>query len=214
MNVATNRPRRAYAGVAPEQRDAQRRDALVAAGVQAFGERGYAAATIESICGEASVSTRDFYSYFAAKEDLLLAVYDRIIEQTMEAVASAVAAAIDRDEAATQVVRSGIAAFAHSMVEDERWARINFIEVVGVSAAVERRRRAVITEFGRYVSSTNEALALRGDVDRATLTPVHSVAMVGAIHETLTDWVLQSNRPPLEATIDVLADIFVAVLGR
>jgi AcrR family transcriptional regulator len=214
MTVKQNKPRRTYGGVAPEERDAQRREALVAAGIAAFGERGYAVATIESLCAQASVSTRDFYHYFASKEQLLLAVYDQIIDRTIRNVGAAVGSALVEGAESTTVIRAGISAFATSMVDDERWARINFIEIVGVSGDVEARRREVIADFGRFVAGISETLVERGDFDRGALTPVHSVAMVGAIHETLTDWLLQSERAPLDQTIDALVEIFAAVLRR
>lgn len=214
MNVKQENPRRHYAGISSDERDARRRAALITAGIALFGERGYASTTIESLCSRVSLSTRDFYRYFATKEDLLLAVYDRIIDDTMRAVGAAVGTALTRQADAPELIRAGIAAFAGSMVEDERWARINFIEVIGVSPRVELRRREVIGDFGRFVAGINETLVEHGDLDRATLTPVHAVAMVGAVHETLTDWVVSTQRRPLDETIDVLVDIFTAVLRR
>lgn len=212
MPVKQSQPRRAYAGIAAEERDAQRRLALIESGIDSFAEHGYAQTTIESVCSGANVSTRDFYRYFKGKEELLLTVYDQIIDETMRAVGTAVGAALADFKGTRAVIRAGVAAFAMSMTGDERWARINFIEVVGVSADVELRRREVIGDFGRLVAGISETLAERGLADRATLSPVHSVAMVGAIHETLTDWMLQSERPPIDQTIDALVDIFTAVL--
>lgn len=209
------RAKRGYAGISAADRDTMRRERLIAAGIAGFGTDGYPATTIESLCGHASVSTRDFYSYFKTKEDLLLAVYDQIIEQSMRQVAQAVAQA---DEAAeggqTSVIHAGIAAFAESMARDERWARINFIEVVGVSSRVELRRREAIHNFAQLVKSYTELLAERGLIDPAIVSPVTWVAMVGAIHETLTDWVIQSDRPPLDFIVDGLTALFDSVIGR
>lgn len=206
--------KRSYGGVSSEARDVMRREALVAAGIELFGAAGYAATTIEALCSEASVSTRDFYSYFKTKEDLMLAVYDRVIAQTMESVGARVAQAFERDDDLPGVIRAGVGAFAEAMVEDERWGRINFIEVVGVSPRVESRRREVIGDFGRIVAAISEALAERDGIDMAAFSSVHSVALVGAVHETLTDWVTGGDRPPLDQTVDALVEIFAAVMRR
>lgn len=209
------RVKRGYGGISAADRDAMRRDGLVAAAIARFGEGGYTATTIESLCGDARVSTRDFYSYFKTKEDLLLAVYDHIIEQSMNAVVQAVSQAYERAEGdPIGVIRAGINAFAESMARDERWARINFIEVVGVSARVERRRREAIHDFAQLVKSFTEPLAERGLIDPTIASPVTSVAMVGAIHETLTDWVIQRDRPSLEFIVDELTALFEAVIRR
>lgn len=206
------KPKRSYGGLSAETRDKQRREQLIVAAIDRFGTRGYSAATIESVCTQARVSTRDFYSYFATKEELMLAAYDRIVEESMRQVGDAVAAAFEQDADSGDVIRAGIAAFATAMVEDERWARINFIEVIGVSQRVEHRRREVIGDFGRLVAAISEVLAERGEFDREKLSHVHSIAMVGAVHETLTDWVIHTERPPLTETIDALVEIFSAVL--
>lgn len=213
VNQKTNK-RRDYAGIASEERDSQRREALIAAGIAAFGERGYAGTTIESLCSAASVSTRDFYHYFATKEALLLAVYDQIIEATMISVGQAISERLSDNDESAAVIRAGIAAFAESMVNDERWARINFIEIVGVSPRVELRRREVIRNFGSLVATINTTLAERDGTGDSSLPLVHSVALVGAVHETLTDWVTHDDRPPLGEAIDALVDVFTAVLLR
>ena len=112
------------------------------------------------------------------------------------------------------MIHAGIGAFAESMARDERWARINFIEVVGVSSRVELRRREAIHNFAQLVKSYTELLAERGLIDPTIVSPVTWVAMVGAIHETLTDWVIQSDRPSLEYIVDELTALFVVLIRR
>lgn len=204
------RAKRGYGGITAEARDAMRREQLIAGGVAKFGTTGYPATTIESLCATARVSTRDFYKYFAGKEDLLLAVYDRIIADTMQAVIDATTASNARDDDPTRLIQSSLEAFAVTMAHDERWARINFIEVVGVSRRVELRRREAIHGFAELVKAFTESLADRGLIDRTALSPVLWVAMVGAVHETLTDWVMQRERPPLETVVAELTRLFVA----
>ena len=204
--------KRSYGGVSSEARDELRRDALITAGIDGFGTSGYTSTTIESMCSAARVSTRDFYSYFTTKEDLMLAVYDHVIAESMLRVGQAVTEATQNGADARGTIRAGIGEFAHSMSDDERWGRINFIEVVGISARVESRRREVIRAFGELVAAVSNALATRGEINRGALSPVHSVAMVGAVHETLTDWSIRDERPPLDEIIEALVDIFTAVI--
>lgn len=203
--------KRSYGGVSSEARDKLRRESLIVAGIDGFGTSGYAATTIESLCSAARVSTRDFYNYFATKEDLMLGVYDHISAESMQRVGRAVAQATQNDADARGTIRAGIGEFAHSMSDDERWGRINFIEIVGISTRVESRRREVIRGFGELVAAVSDALATRGEIDRDALPPVHSVAMVGAVHETLTDWSISDERAPLDEIIEALVDIFAAV---
>ena len=49
-------PRRGYGGRSAAERRAERRERLLAAGLELFGTRGYAATSIERLCAAASVS--------------------------------------------------------------------------------------------------------------------------------------------------------------
>lgn len=208
---STPRAKRGYGGLTADARDTLRREQLIAAGIDQFGTVGYPATTIESLCGAARVSTRDFYSYFATKEDLLLAAYNEIIAKTLHSVADAVA---DASDTPLDSARAGLEAFVNATVRDERWARINFIEIVGVSARVEARRREVIHNFADLIKSFAGPLVAQDMFDPEALTPIRGIAMVGAVHETLTDWVMRKERQPLDLVVSELTALFVAATRR
>lgn len=209
LKKPTRRNKRSYGGLTADARDVLRLEQLTAAGIDQFGTAGFVATTVESLCGVARVSTRDFYTYFATKEDLLLAVYDRIIDVSLGAVSAAVAEPAADPVAA---VTAGLDAFINAMVRDERWARINFIEIVGVSVRAEQRRREAIHAFAELIRSFTAPIAGRGLIN--PLTPIQSIAVVGAVHESLTDWVMLEQRPPLEAVVTELTALFAAAVHR
>jgi AcrR family transcriptional regulator len=59
-----------------EQKKAQTRAALVEAAARLFAGQGYEKTTVADIAAAAGVSTRTFFSYFRAKEDVLFAGTD------------------------------------------------------------------------------------------------------------------------------------------
>jgi AcrR family transcriptional regulator len=72
-----------------EQKKEQTRAALVEAAERLFTEKGYDKTTVADIAAAAQVSTRTFFSYFRAKEDVLFAGTDqrlRVIAEAFEAV--------------------------------------------------------------------------------------------------------------------------------
>jgi AcrR family transcriptional regulator len=68
-----------------ERKKQQTRAALVEAAARLFAEKGYDKTTVADIAAAADVSTRTFFSYFRAKEDVLFAGTD----QRMQAIAEA-----------------------------------------------------------------------------------------------------------------------------
>ena len=204
--ATTGRP---YRGMTPEARDADRRRRLLDAGLEAFGTVGYAATTIEGLCGAAGVTPRNFYDHFASREDLLAAVYDECIAEHGAAVVAALGEAGEDLEAH---VRAGLATAVRRWAEDERAARICLVEVVGVSERMETHRLRVLAGYAELLRADGERLAERGLVPRRDET-VTAPALVGAITQVMTDWQHRpAERPPIETVIDEMTRLYVAVL--
>jgi AcrR family transcriptional regulator len=68
-----------------ERKKQQTRAALVEAAARLFAEKGYDKTTVADITAAADVSTRTFFSYFRAKEDVLFAGTDQRLRAIAEA---------------------------------------------------------------------------------------------------------------------------------
>jgi AcrR family transcriptional regulator len=68
-----------------ERKKQQTRAALVEAAARLFAERGYDGTTVADIAAAAGVSTRTFFAYFRAKEDVLFAGTDERLKAIAEA---------------------------------------------------------------------------------------------------------------------------------
>ena len=147
-----------YRGQSNVERREDRRARLLAAGLELFGTAGYAATSIEGICGAAGVTARHFYEHFASREALLRAVYDDVVATARRAVLRALALATDAEARAV----AGVRAFVRAYLEDPRRARIACIEVIGVSPDFERHRRSVIHAFATVIEAQAEALDAAG----------------------------------------------------
>lgn len=79
-----------------ERKKQKTREAIRAAALRLFAQRGYEQTTIADIAAAADVAPRTFFSYFPAKEDVVFAPYDEVLAQLEERVA-------ERSEAETAI---------------------------------------------------------------------------------------------------------------
>jgi AcrR family transcriptional regulator len=206
--VAAVAPRRGYGGRSGTELLAERRLRLLDAGMELFATRGYAHTPIELLCAEARVTTRHFYEQFENREALLSALYERIIGDLRAVLLDALAPARKTPE---QRVAHAIEALVQSYCGDARRARIGVLEVVGVSAGMERRRREVIHDFARLLEGYAQDLARQG------LIPVRdyhllSVALVGGINELLAEWLTSERRPGTAQLVEVISEMLRALI--
>lgn len=86
---------------APSRRRENTRTRLMDAAAEAFAEVGIDAASVEAICDRAGFTRGAFYSNFASKEELFLALCARSAEETIAAVRARVTSIEDRGLDAT-----------------------------------------------------------------------------------------------------------------
>jgi AcrR family transcriptional regulator len=201
--------RRMYGGRSVVERRAERRERLLMAGVELFGTEGYAASSIEKLCSHAGVSTRNFYEEFGSREDLLMALHDRILEQAFQAVAGTLAGASGTSlrERFTRAVR----AFVTTTANDPRWARLAFVEIIGVSNAVERHRASWRDRWAEFLVAEAKRAVERGEAADRDFR-LGAVALIGAVNELVQHWSLSGGARSLDDVITEIVRIATAAV--
>jgi AcrR family transcriptional regulator len=198
-------PSRRYAGKTTQERRADRRERLFEAALELFGSVGYAATTIEMLCAATRLNPRYFYEEFRTREALLVAVYDRHVEAVLAAVVAALAEAPAEPRARMQ---AGLSAFVAAVLADERAARINYFEIVGVSPELEAHRRDVLRAYADLIADEIDQLP----PDRrppGTDRRLTAVAFVSATDGLITDWLTTPGDADRGAIVATLVEIFM-----
>lgn len=189
---------RVYGRKSADQRQAERRRALLEAGLELFGTRAYVEVTVADLVREAGVNHRAFYESFSGRESLLRAVHDEVIAGRRIALD----AGQTPREQAERLVRETFAYFA----ADVRRVRIQFEAVVGVSAEMEEHRRVTTRAIADGIA---EVLGDAAGPDAETRRRA-TLAFIGTIGGLLTDWLWAGD-----SSIDALRDEVLRVLrGR
>lgn len=196
---------RTYRGLAPEERQAQRRQKLLEAGKQRIGTVGYAATTVDAVCADAGVAKRHFYEHFPHLDDLLIAVYRDTSGTILRGVADALVSTDDIVEAAC----AGIEAFFTALDADRLTARIMLAEVLGVSTEVEQAYRAVIDEWVGIIEAALATVDYRG-----VPTTLLADTAWGLITGAAVRWLLTGFRAPCADVVTTVQTVIRDVLGR
>jgi len=172
------------------------------AGLELFGTVGYARTSVRTLSAAASLNSRYFYESFTDREDLLYAVYQRIIGDIFAKVRDAVAG----EDTLDAQTRAGLRAAWTAVTQDRRKARIVALETVGVSERLERHRHETRQALARLTA--DNALALAGGGIRLRLDPVLTARfLMGGVVEILLEWI----NGDLDASADDVVEHFTAL---
>ncbi|MFJ9630606.1 TetR/AcrR family transcriptional regulator [Streptomyces sp. NPDC091280] len=195
-----------YGGKSAEQRQAERRERFLAAGLRLFGDTpGYRATTVAALSEAAGLSTRQFYEEFRSLEDVLAALHLQVNDWAERAVLAALAAAdgLPLTERATMIFH----AYAANVTGDPRRIRITFVEIIGVSPRLEEQRLARRARWINLIQSEARAAAQRGEAARRDYG-IAATAFIGSVNGLLHDW----SAGWVDATLDEIVDELVRQL--
>jgi AcrR family transcriptional regulator len=198
---------RRYRGMAIEERKAMRRQQLLEAGLQVFGDVGFHGATVRLICAQAGLTERYFYESFTNSEDLLCAVYQQHMQLQQARILDAVMQTSRSPEA---MIEAGLRAFFKLAQEIPAGARVQFVEVLGVSPRVDNLYRQSVENFATLMRTLNReilpaSIVLGGDEE--TL----SIGLVGAAVGIASRWLLSGFAQSLESILKTTLLIFIGV---
>jgi AcrR family transcriptional regulator len=199
---------RPYGGVSAEDRRAARRERLLDAGLELLGSDGWSSATVKAICAEAGLTERYFYESFGNRDEMLVAVFDRV---STEAIGRAVAAVADAPGDERAKARAAVASVVEMIDEDRRKGRVLFVEAMGSEPLVKRRLDA-LTALAGVIGE--QARAFYGDAAPSGADiELNSHALAGAVFELLLAWVRGDLETTPERLVDHCTELFVAAAG-
>jgi AcrR family transcriptional regulator len=120
--------------------EGEQRDRILLAALTVFGAKGYVAATVKDLIGEAGVSRATFYKFFGDKDACLLALAEEVLGWLEDEARDAARGAADWPEAVTAVTRRVV----ELLRDDPRVARLCGIELLLGDADVRARRDAAL----------------------------------------------------------------------
>lgn len=212
-NALSKNSRRRYSGKEFEDRSRQRRQSLLDAALEVVGTTGYGSARVRDLCAQAGLSERYFYESFANREELMIALFNQLIDQIrLRSAEVRQEPMVDRLAAA----RTQLKAYISFMLDDPRNARVIFIESVGISTHVEANRTAALKgmayglgrslllprDLGERASSEKRQAAAE------TMAKLVSVYMVGGLQQMIVHALIEDVACTQDCLVEVAMSMF------
>lgn len=136
-------------GTSRNERDAARRQRLLAAALELYGTQGFRETSVQSLCKESGVSSRSFYELFATQDALLDQLYEDLTTEIVQALSEL---SLDEKTSMFHAARQFVAAALGPVLGDERKLRVLEIEAVGASPVIEQKRRETMLTLANAVT--------------------------------------------------------------
>lgn len=197
-----------YAGVPAAERHADRRARLMAAAFELLGTRGWSATTVRAVCAEAKLTPRYFYESFSDLDELVVAVFDELVQQTTSRVLQAVNVSVGlHPDDRSAHARAAIGTLVGELTDDPRRARLLFAEALG-NEALARRRQAAMRSSAAIIAAQARA-SYRTSAEHERLVEVTATMLAGGLAELMLVWLDGGLRASREQLIDDCVKLFV-----
>ncbi|MFT4766320.1 MAG: AcrR family transcriptional regulator [Oleispira sp.] len=200
---------RTYGGLSLDQRQQQRREQFLIAGLEVFGRQGFRAATVRGLCREAKLTDRYFYEAYGTMEKLLMAVYEDCMTNVRNKIQQEVVEAAPGADL-NKLIHAALNCYFAEM-EDSRIARVCMLELVGISSEVDDLYNGYILGFSDLVMGLAQRLypdwVLSKD-EREVL----GISTIGAMRQAATNWLLTDYRIDRQILVTSTAKIFIGLM--
>jgi AcrR family transcriptional regulator len=202
---ASRNPTR-WVGLSPDERRGERRRLLLDAALELLGADGWSATTVRGVCQAARLNPRYFYESFADLDELVVALYDRLMAELGAEVASAMAGA--GEDGAAQL-HAAVDCIVRFVDEDRRRARILYVEALGNEALNHRRIEttyAIVTAVEQFAADRVGPPPEGEQIGR-----IGAAVVVGGASELIMAWLDGRIDVPRDQLVDDATALFVAI---
>ncbi|MBX3281484.1 MAG: TetR/AcrR family transcriptional regulator [Acidobacteria bacterium] len=184
---------------------ADKREAILRAGIKVFAAKGFFNSKVADVAAEAGVADGTVYLYFKGKDDILHSVFDRAMA---EFIAEGQRELEKLDDPAAQLAK--IAELHLSRLGADRSLAVVFqIELRGSTKFMEAFSAAAFAEYLAIIRKTIESGQKRGIFRDDVKSVVAAKIFYGALDEMVTNWILSKKPYPLEPLAGEVVKVFL-----
>jgi TetR/AcrR family transcriptional regulator, fatty acid metabolism regulator protein len=183
---------------------------ILEAAVRVFAEQGFFQSTISQIAREAGVADGTIYLYFKNKDDILVQFFSYKAKQVFDLFREEVSKAENSVEKLRNLVRRHLDEFQR----DKNMAIVYQAETHQNSRSAEPQIREMSKMYQDIVSEIVEQGQADGSMRKDLYLSLVKRFIVGAVDETINNWLHSGGKYDLVSMADPLIDLFIRGIGN
>ncbi len=197
-----SRPRR-FKGLTIEERQAERREKLMAAALELYGNYDFHQVKVKDICREAKLTERYFYESFEGTDTLFTCVFLQQLDKLNQEIFGAFIG-VDGAAQTSSVVERTVLGFLNTIRQDKRMAKVLYTNSSFVlSADNAYTQEDVYESLGNMMENIISMTLLQG----GTLTDIGRLTIAGFTGFTTQvsyKWVKSDFAQPVEQVVQII----------
>jgi TetR/AcrR family fatty acid metabolism transcriptional regulator len=187
---------------------ADKREAILRAGVGVFAAKGFFNSKVADIAREAGIADGTVYLYFKSKDEILHSIFDRAMADFIEEGRRELESLEDPVDKLRTIARLHL----QRLSADRDLAIVFQVELRGSTKFMREFSASGFAEYLDIIKRTIEAGQKQG-IFRKDMKPVVCAKIFyGALDEMVTNWILSANNYPLPPMADEVLKIYLGGL--
>jgi TetR/AcrR family transcriptional regulator, fatty acid metabolism regulator protein len=184
-------------------------EAILRAAVKVFARSGFFNAKVADVAREAGVADGTVYLYFKNKDDILVSIFDHVMEEALALGRERLAEVSDPVEKLKRIVHAHL----DRIGRDRDLAIVFQVELRSSTKFMEQFSATRVTEYLDMIRTVIEEGKKQGVFRGELNTTIAAKVLFGALDEMATNWVLSRKRYSLVSTADPVIDLLLNGIG-
>jgi TetR/AcrR family fatty acid metabolism transcriptional regulator len=180
-------------------------EAILRAAIKVFARSGFFNAKVADVAREAGVADGTVYLYFKNKDDILVSIFNHVMDEALALGRTSLAEVDDPVEKLKRIV------WAHldRLGRDRNLAVVFQVELRSSTKFMEQFSATKLSEYLELIRGVIEEGQASGVFRRGLNTKLVAKFLFGALDEMATNWVLSRKRYSLASTAAPVIDLFL-----
>jgi len=180
-------------------------EAILRAAIKVFARSGFFNAKVADVAREAGVADGTVYLYFKNKDDILVSIFNHVMEEALWLGRQQLGEVSDPVEKLKRIVHAHL----DRIGRDRNLAVVFQVELRSSTKFMEQFSSTGVTEYLDMIRGVIEEGKKKGLFREGINTTIAAKVIFGALDEMATNWVLSRKRYSLVSTAEPVIDLLL-----